>query len=337
MSKYTTELRYIIEGGFDLGLKDYPIFSEEYRKQLNHKILNHYYFHEIGFETAQRFKFYLNTRMNEIMVYYNQLLKSELIKINPLLNFEKVVTSNTNKTEEEKGTNNNIENKVGVSNTSKTSENDIVKDATNDTTQEINNLTSLDNKTESSTQEGENVSSSSKMEDVFNSYKDIDGNNSSDNQEVFYDTPQGSLGDITESEYATSVTKKDENNNINETENLNSSTNQNKQDDVTKNLDSTTENTTKTDTSSNTSNSTKIINNEIVNNDTSETQDSQMNENLTSSGETSKNSSSEEVNVVTENGYNIPLADLIIRYRDTFLNVDLMIIKELKDLFMMIY
>lgn len=52
MATYTTELRRLIENGFDLGLDDYPIFDEEYRAVLNKKIIDHYYFCEIGFETA---------------------------------------------------------------------------------------------------------------------------------------------------------------------------------------------------------------------------------------------------------------------------------------------
>ena len=43
---------------------------------------------EIGFETAELFKFYLNQKMNEIMPYYNELYKvqKKLIDENLLLN-----------------------------------------------------------------------------------------------------------------------------------------------------------------------------------------------------------------------------------------------------------
>ena len=84
MSKYTTELRYLIQSGFDLGLNDYPIFEESYRSKLNEKILNHYYMREIGFETAGLFKRYLNVKKNEIMPYYNQLYLSAQIEFDPL-------------------------------------------------------------------------------------------------------------------------------------------------------------------------------------------------------------------------------------------------------------
>lgn len=97
MSKYTTELRYLVEMNFDLGLKDYPIFDELYRKPLNDKIIEHYSFREIGFETAELFKRFLNRTMNEIMPYYNQLYKSELLKFTPLASkqiIEKYVKDN---------------------------------------------------------------------------------------------------------------------------------------------------------------------------------------------------------------------------------------------------
>ena len=84
MSRYTIELRYLIEGNYDLGLKNYPIFDESYREQLNNKIIQHYYFREIGFETEALFKNRLNQKMNEIMPYYNQMYESSKLKIDPL-------------------------------------------------------------------------------------------------------------------------------------------------------------------------------------------------------------------------------------------------------------
>ena len=94
MSKYTTELRWIVENGYDLQLNEYPIFNENYRQKLNQKIINHYYFREIGFETVGLFRFYLKQTMNEIMPYYNQLYESALLEIDPLntINFTETLT-----------------------------------------------------------------------------------------------------------------------------------------------------------------------------------------------------------------------------------------------------
>lgn len=92
MAQYTTELRTLIENGFDIGLNDYPIFDETYRPILNKKIIEHYYVREIGAETAGLFKLYLNRRMYEIMPYYNKMYQSELLEFNPLEDFQKTET-----------------------------------------------------------------------------------------------------------------------------------------------------------------------------------------------------------------------------------------------------
>lgn len=108
MSKYTTEVRFICES--EAGLKkqsggyseidgvitiarskifsfNYPIFDEAYKPILEKKILKHYYTREIGEETYGLWKLRLDTKMNEIMPYYNQLYKSELLEFNPLYNY----------------------------------------------------------------------------------------------------------------------------------------------------------------------------------------------------------------------------------------------------------
>lgn len=92
MSKYTTQLRNVINSGYDLGLKNYPIFDEKYRPILNAKILQHYYMCEIGFESVEMFKFALNREMNEIMPLFNQYYKSELVEFNPLYNIDTTET-----------------------------------------------------------------------------------------------------------------------------------------------------------------------------------------------------------------------------------------------------
>lgn len=95
MSKYTTQLRWIVEQIGDglevpdgqeyadavykyIGLSKYPIFDESYRKPLNDKIIDHFFFREIGFETAAQFAFYLKRTMNEIMPKYNKLYQAQL-------------------------------------------------------------------------------------------------------------------------------------------------------------------------------------------------------------------------------------------------------------------
>lgn len=108
MSNYTTEVRYICEvnaGKTDsVGYSNideileaswnkifdfsFPIFDENYRKPLCIKILKHYYTREIGEETVGLWKLRLNSRMNEIMPYYNKLYEAWAKEFNPLFDTE---------------------------------------------------------------------------------------------------------------------------------------------------------------------------------------------------------------------------------------------------------
>ena len=102
MSKYTTEVRFICES--KAGLSDsvgfnqiddvisnswnkifdnFPIFDESYRSVLCSKILKHYYTREISAETVGLWQLWLNTRMGEIMPYYNKLYESALLEFDP--------------------------------------------------------------------------------------------------------------------------------------------------------------------------------------------------------------------------------------------------------------
>ena len=109
MSKYTITIKNLINNNFDFGLNDYPIWNETYRNTLNKKILNHYYENEIGFETAELFKFYLNNKMTEIMPYYNKLYNSEELVLIDIL-------GNVNLREESNRLNNNDINTTSQSN-----------------------------------------------------------------------------------------------------------------------------------------------------------------------------------------------------------------------------
>lgn len=67
----------------DKALSTYPLYENEKvydliptREQLNTKLLNHYKYREIGFETVGRFLDELEITMNEIMPRYNELFKT---------------------------------------------------------------------------------------------------------------------------------------------------------------------------------------------------------------------------------------------------------------------
>lgn len=114
MSKYTTEVRYICESKAGLSestgcdnvddvvskswnkifTNKAVFFDEEYRGVLCQKILKHYYLREIGAETVGIWKLWMNTRLEEIMPFYNQLYKSALLDFNPLYDVDLKRTHN---------------------------------------------------------------------------------------------------------------------------------------------------------------------------------------------------------------------------------------------------
>lgn len=108
MAHWTTEVRYICETSADMEesaggdnaeavcLAAYPdifwssleLFDNQYKSVLFPKILLHYYTREIGFETAGLWKLKLNTKLKEILPYYNKMYESELLKFNPMHNVD---------------------------------------------------------------------------------------------------------------------------------------------------------------------------------------------------------------------------------------------------------
>ena len=123
LSKYTTEVRYICE--YYVGLEEsagllsvndiidkamssvfdfsYPIFNENYRAELQRKILKHFYTREIGEETVGLWKLRLDTKLNEIMPYYNKLYESELIEFDPLYDTNITTTHTGTKKDDKNG------------------------------------------------------------------------------------------------------------------------------------------------------------------------------------------------------------------------------------------
>lgn len=113
MSKYTITIKNLKDNDFDFGLDHYPIFNETYRETLNNNILNYYYENEIGFETAELFKFYLNNTMQLIMPKYNELYKAqETALLNILGNVDLYEESNRqNQSETSSNSSSNTNNK----------------------------------------------------------------------------------------------------------------------------------------------------------------------------------------------------------------------------------
>lgn len=282
MSKYTTEVRFICETtsglGENKGYTDvdtiitnaipkiftftFPIFDENYRTVLEKKILKHFYTREICEETVGLWKLRLDSKLNEIMPYYNKLYKSELLEFNPLYTAN---LTRTKKTDYDSNRNEN-ENISDTSSSNRTTSNNGKVDTTNNST---------------STGTGSGTS-----------------NNTS--TDLYSDTPQGSLSGIESNTYLTNARKVNDNGSTSSnTSNTNSSTG-------------------KVESSENgTDNSTDTYGR--------------------IRGNTNALTSTEDY-LETVVGYEgTSASDLLLKFRETFLNIDMLIINDLEDLFFQLW
>jgi hypothetical protein len=279
MSKYTTELRFIceaqaglVESAGYLSTKniiatarpkifnfEYPIFDETYRSVLETKILKHFYTREIAHETYGLWQFKLDTLLNEIMPYYNQLYKSALLEFNPFYDVD-LTRSHTNTTTGTQDVNATL-------NITGTEDNTLGQD----TTVHLSGTDIVDNT--------------------------INEDGTIVNKDAYSETPQGQLSGVDDNTYLTDYRKVD-NTNAKDTT-AHSITD--REDTTTTNVSGTNNKTTATDTTNNTL--TEISNTETY-------------------LETVKGKQGMQ-----------NYSDLLIRYRDTFINIDMQIIDELNELF----
>ena len=133
----------------DKALSTYPLYestsTNEFipniiptREELNKKILNHYKYREIGFETVGRFLDELEIAMNEIMPYYNQLFFTQDQDYNITFNVNYERTINRNRDKEN-------------TDTSSTTQNTSTNTTSTDTTNTNSNVESYDKNVESET------------------------------------------------------------------------------------------------------------------------------------------------------------------------------------------
>lgn len=211
MSKYTTEVRFICEVNSGLNESvgcskiedvitgaipkifdfDFPIFDESYRSVLERKILKHFYTREICEETVGLWKLRLNTRLNEIMPYYNKLYKSELLDFNPLytdnLKRERITKLNSKRETGNNGkvdTTNNSNSQGSGSGTTNNNSSDLYSDAPQGSlsgvesgtyltnARKINDTTKSSSNTSNNSSANGKVVSSENGSDDFNSTED---------------------------------------------------------------------------------------------------------------------------------------------------------------------
>lgn len=323
MSKYTTEVRFICESKSGLevsgGSGDVdniianswnkiftskaPFFDEEYRSVLCQKILKHYYLREICCETVGIWILWMNTRLEEIMPYYNQLYESAKIKFNPMhdVDLTRKHERNIEGTSEENGTR-----------TQKT--------------KETKTQTTKETKTQATKEEREDTINESKILTVnSNTNNTIDGTKSTTNisdktkRDLYSDTPQGAISGLENENYLTNARKITDN--INNTGNEDTNVTE-------KNSNEYKENGT-------TNNSANGITNGSLDGTTNGILDGTNNGSLdgTTSNSGSSNTTEDYIETIVGKQGTESFSSLLNKFRETFINIDMQVIEDFSDLF----
>lgn len=275
MSKYTTQVRFICESKSGLEVSGgsanvdniiagswnkiftskAPFFDEAYRSVLCSKILKHYYMREICCETVGIWTLWMNTRLEEIMPYYNQLYESAKIEFNPMhdVDLTRKHERNVEGTREENGT------RTETSDGMRTLTGNRGTDTTNNDTR--------------NTRSGSDETK----------------------KDLYSDTPQGAITGLENEKYLTNARKITDN--VNGTGNEETSTTGKSRTNYTE-----------------TENTDSNVNGETINTGSSNTMEDYL--------ET----------VVGKQGTE-SFSSLLNKFRETFLNIDMMVIEEFSDLF----
>ena len=332
MSKYTTQVRFICETAAGLSESegqasvkqiiaaaipsvfdfDFPIFDESYRNVLETKILKHYYTREIGLETVGLWKLKLDTKLNEIMPFYNQLYKSELIEFNPMYDVDLTRDHTLNRSEQTEQTG--------------TETADATKNGTVDTTTSGTKTgTSRENIDVSENQETEqNSKSDTDIKNTTGSTSEETATGTKTHYDKYSDTPQGSLQNVQNDTYLTNARMVNDNNTQ---------------------TGKTTVSGSDTSTGSTTADTSTATNSTSETSHTGSTTDETSGKQNTTSADTEKRNATQTANkeltslddylehVKGKNG-GVSYSAMLNEFRTTFLNIDMQVINELSDLFM---
>lgn len=338
MSKYTTEIRFLceVESGLDHSVGynsldevldvatpkifnfDFPMFDESYRSVLERKILKHYYTREISEESVGLWKLRLNTKLNEIMPYYNKLYNSELLEFNPLYTVNLTRDKKTDFDSDKQG-NENITDKTDTTSTTDTTSNrdySQSKENENDGTysETTSNTDSL-SRTTGSTSSATN-------------HTESEGDETSTNYELFSDTPQGALTGVDNETYLTNAKKSTHTGHTEGTADGTSSETVSGTESVTDNASGTRSGTTHDEGTESVSGNDDVVGNSST----------------IGSVEYKRNKGDSEAITSTEDylehvvGYEGTTGSKMLKeFRETFLNIDMMVINELEVLFFQLW
>ena len=338
MSHYTTTVRAICETAAgltsDVGYDDvaqvltgawgkifeaFPIFEEAHREILCKKILRHYYTEEIAFETVGLWKLALNTKMQEIMPKYNELYSISANITNPLYNKDVTKEFTGNVTDDKTSTR--------TDNLKDTHSGDVKTTHTDTRTDDLTDTNGGKLVTDTDSTRTDNLSAKKTV--GTDTTVTSEASTSSDVDTYSSDTPQGSLSDVKSGKYMT-------------TANISNSTTTTKGKDTT--ATDTTDTTVNTGTQKNTSTDTVTDSRTlkktgtVKDEGTSTVTDTSTVAHTGTVSDTGKTiSDSQHTEKVSGYEGSEIQAEILAKYSKNVINIDMMIIDELSELFMQIW
>lgn len=337
MSRYTTEVRWIVETEYeahppqvrnntpvDIQQKiataapyifnfSYPFWNNEYKHILEEKILLHYYTREICAETVGLWKLWLCEKLNMIMPYYNQLYQSTTLEFNPFydVDFQREHTTENEGATTGESSSTTVTDGTENDDTSRTVNDDVTKTGTN-------------------TMQGTGTVTDNGTGTIQDSGSTVSDNNSYNDWHLFSDTPQGGItgvqnasiiqnSNLADYAYLTTAQNDIHSGSSTVTGQGSNTRTRNTQDQTTRNT---------TDTETRNTKDERDVQDDIE-------RDRTTHEATTAEGSTSGTMTNTEEfaeHVFGKRGGHTYSA-MLLEYRKTLLNIDAMIIEELQDLF----
>lgn len=344
MSKYTTEVRFICESLARPGVNvengstvddiistswnkifttDVHFFDEEYREPLCRKILKHYYLREIGAETVGIWKLWMNTKLEEIMPYYNLLYNSAKMQFDPF----KDVNVSRQHDRNVKGTQTNSGNVNTVSMEKVTGSVTGQKDVNDNNTETKKGTKSTTTTTSDHTEEN----GSGNTSDDSTTTRSTTTNGDKIKRDLYSETPQGALTGVENETYLTNARKVTDGEKVTATGNDGIVAKGTSQFAHTVQIDG--NGSEGVDTSEN--NTDLRILREETSTTTKQDTSSNSTQDMTNSGNTT--STEDYIETVTGKQGSQSYSKLLQEFRETFLNIDMMVIEEFSDLFMLLW
>lgn len=320
----TSEVGYadvaqVLNASWDKIFEKFSIFEEAHREILCKKILRHYYMDEIAFETVGLWKLELNAKMQEIMPKYNELYSISASIINPLYNKNVVKEFTGNVTDDKTSTR--------TDNLKDTHSGDVKTTHTDTRTDDLTDTNGGKLVTDTDSTRTDNLSAKKTV--GTDTTVSSEASTSSDVDTYAADTPQGSLSDVKSGKYMT-------------TANISDSTTTTKGKDTT--ATDTTDTTVNTGTQKHTS--TDTVTDSRTLKKTGTVKDEGTNTVTDTSAVAHTGTVSDVGKTVSDSKHTEKVSgyegsdiqgELLAKYSKSIINIDMMIINDLSDMFMQIW